>query len=168
MLEIKLSNEPGYDVLQFEHSLLSLSKWESRHLRPFLSEEGQPYEDLIDYYGDMLLGDTDPSIIFQLSPEQLDSIRKYIDHRPTASSVPPVTPTPGGGKEIVTSELVYYWLVSMQIPFSTETWNLNRLMTLIQITSYKSQPPEKQSQAEQYATFREMNARNKKRFNTKG
>mgnify|MGYP003494260566 CR=1 FL=1 len=148
MLEIKLSNEPGYDVLQFEHSPLSLSKWESRHLRPFLSEEGQPYEDLIDYYGDMLLGDTDPSIIFQLSPEQLDSIRKYIDHRPTASSVPPVTPTPGGGKEIVTSELVYYWLVSMQIPLS--------------------QPPEKQSQAEQYARFREMNARNKKRFNTKG
>lgn len=168
MLELKTLTEQGTVLLQFEHSLLSLSKWESRHRKPFLSENGRTYEELLDYYGDMLLGETDPTLIFQLTAEQLDQIRKYIDDQPTASTVPKMPGQQTHATEVVTSELVYYWLVSLQIPFSTETWNLNRLMMLIQITSYKSQPPEKQSKAEQYAKFREMNARNKERFKTKG
>lgn len=168
MLELKVFDGNREVVLQFEHSLLALSKWESRHKKPFLVEEGQTYEDTIDYYGDMLLNGEDPTLIFRLRPDQFDEIKEYIDSNLSASTVPEQRPEPGAPKEIITSELIYYWMVSLRIPFEAETWNLSRLMMLIQIASYKAQPPKERSQAELYAKFREANEARKKKYNTNG
>lgn len=168
MLELKVLDGDTEVVLQFEHSLLSLSKWESRHKKPFLVEEGQTFEDMIDYYADMLLNDVDPMLIYRMTPKQLDQVKDYIDAPHTASSVPQQPNQAHVPKEIITSELIYYWMVSLNIPFEAESWNLSRLMMLIQITSYKAQPPKERSQADMYAKFREANAARKKKYNTNG
>jgi len=122
---------------------------------------------MMDYFRFMLIDEVDPDLVYRLSPEQMDELTKYISDPMTASSIPDE-----GNKrpsnEMITSELIYYWMVALKIPFEAETWHLNRLMMLIQITNYKQQPPKKQKAADAMATFREMNEKRKKMFNTTG
>jgi hypothetical protein len=167
VLELKVHDGSREVVLQFEHSLLSLSKWEAKHKKPFLASTQKRPSEMIDYFECMLLPPGDPAMVYILSPDQLDELSNYISDSQTASSVP--SEQSSGQRETITSELIYYWMVALKIPFQpTETWHLNRLMMLVQITYVKSTPPKKKSKSELMADFIRRNEANKKRFNTKG
>lgn len=169
MLELKVIDGEREVVLQFEHSLLSLSKWEEKHKKPFLATASKKHEEMIDYFGDMLLNpEESPEIVYRLSPEQLDRLTDYINESRTASSVPEDKDS-NGVPEIVTSELMYYWLVALEIPFHpVETWHVSRLSMLVKITSFKRQPAKKRNPKELLNDWASLNQRNKERFGTTG
>lgn len=168
MLELPVKFNDREVMLQFEHSLLALSKWEAKHKKPFLSKQTKSPGDLIDYFQCMLLSpDEDTSLVYVLSPEQLEELAKYINDSQTASSVPQEQSK--YNPEVTTSELIYYWLVGLQIPFHpVETWHLSRLMMLVQITSFKQQPAKKQRDGNVMNKWRELNEARKKQFGTEG
>jgi hypothetical protein len=168
VLELKVLDGEREVVLQFEHSLLSLSKWESKHKKAFLATPMKTSIDMIDYFESMLLTPgEDTDLVYRLDPEQLDQLANYVNTPQTASSVPKNL-NRKSNNEIVTSELIYYWMTAMRIPFEAQTWHLSRLMILIEITNFKSQPEKKRRPMEMYSQWREMNARNKERFGTTG
>lgn len=169
MLELKVNDGDNEVMLKFEHSLLSLSKWESKHKEAFLATPTKKSEDLIDYFECMLVSpESSTDLVYRLSPAQLDQLSDYINDPMTASSVPDIEEGPKV-VETTTSELIYYWMVALKIPFHpAETWHLNRLMMLVRITNYKSQPEDKRKSGSLLQTWREMNARNKEKFGTKG
>lgn len=168
MLELTVWDEDREVLLKFEHSLLALSKWESRTRRPFLTKEHKSSESLIEYFQDMLVSpEGQPDLVYLLEPEQLDELKTYINSNFTASTVPQQKPE--YNPEVTTSELIYYWLVGLQIPFHpVETWHISRLMMLVQITSYKQQPPKKQKSADTMAEWAAINEQRKKDFGTTG
>lgn len=168
MLELKVQDGETTVVLQFEHSLLSLSKWEAKYKKSFFATPTKADEEMIDYFGYMLLTPgVPPEVIYRLSPEQLNSLREYINDPMSASSVPNEAPGRRSG-EIVTTELVYYWMTALKINWEAQHWHYNRLMMLIAITNFKQQPEKKQDKASMYAKWRELNAKNKERFGTSG
>lgn len=168
MLELKVHDEGKLVTLTFEHSLLSLSKWESRHKKSFLGTAAKTGVEMVEYFEDMLVkpqGARD--LVCSLSPEQLEELTHYINDPYTASSIPELESRPGP-KETITSELIYYWMVSLRIPFDVEKWHLNRLMMLIRVINFKNEPPKKQNQMQILSKMRELNEQRKAQFNTKG
>ena len=168
MLKLTVWDDDREVLLKFEHSLLALSKWESRTKRPFLTKEHKSSEDLIDYFQDMLVSPEDrEDLVFLLEPEQLDEVREYMNSNLTASSVP--AQKPEYNPEVVTSELIYYWLSGLQIDFwPTETWHISRIMMLVQIASYKQQPPKKQKSADVMKDWSRINEERLKKYGTTG
>lgn len=166
MLELKVHHYDREIVLKFEHSLRSVSKWEAKFKKPFMTKERNALE-MIDYYCEMFLNeDEDPKLVYALAPEQLEALAKYINETPTASSVPKEAGRPSG--EQVTSELIYYWMTEMKIPWEAQDWHLGRLMMLIQITNYKRQPAKKQRIGDLRSKWQAMNEANRKKFNSDG
>lgn len=166
-----LSIEVDGTKLEFEHSLVSLSKWESVHEKPFFAwkkEDKRTHEEMISYFEQMLVspaGRTD--LISKLTPEDHMTIVEYINASRTATSVREIQQKPGP-KENVTSELIYYWMLEIGIPFETETWHLNRLMTLIRICGVKKSKPQKQPASTVAANYRELNEQRRKQLGTTG
>lgn len=167
MLELQVTNDGKPVTLKFEHSLLSVSKWEAKHKKAFLGSAQKTPEELIEYYEYMLVYPTNKSLVYLLEPEQLKELTDYINDSRTASSVPEIA-TKQTPKETVTSELIYYWMVGLEIPFEAEKWHLSRLLMLIRITNFKNSPPEKQNKATMIERMRALNEERKKQFNTKG
>lgn len=168
MLELKVNRGSEVVVLRFEHSLLSVSKWESKHRKPFLSLGQKPADEMIDYYQCMLVSPEDePEIVYRLAPSQMDEIVRYINNPMTASTAPS-DPDQKKSSEVITSEIIYYQMTALKINWEAQSWHLNRLMMLIAITSYRQQPPKKESKAGAMARWQEMNRRNRERLNSKG
>lgn len=168
MLELKVLEQGKLVTLSFEHSLLSLSKWESRHKKSFLGTAAKTGVEMIEYFEDMLVKPlAAKDLVCSLSPEQLEELSNYINDPYTASTIPEMESRPGI-KETITSELIYYWMVTLRIPFDVEKWHLNRLMMLIRVINFKSEPPKKQNQMQLMARMRELNEQRKAQFNTKG
>lgn len=158
----------GGTALELEHSLVSLSKWESEHEKPFLGREEKTAEEVVSYVKAMTLTPNVPAEIFsQLSQTNFEEINAYIESKQSATWF---SEAPGAPKssEVITAELIYYWLTVFNIPFEVETWNLNRLFNLIRICNIKSAKPKKMSKAEQAARQREMNAQRKAQMGTRG
>jgi hypothetical protein len=154
--------------LQLEHSLVSLSKWESIHEKPFLGEVEKSPEEVFSYIECMILGENPRGeFLQQLSDENLKQINEYIDAKMTATwfSDQPGAPR---ARESITSELIYYWMTVFHIPFECETWHLNRLFTLIRICNVKQSKPKKMSRAEVARRNRELNEQRKAQLGTKG
>lgn len=154
--------------LELEHSLVSLSKWESIHEKPFLGSDNKSAEEILEYVKCMILTPNPPvGILHKLSRENFDQINVYIDAKMTATWF---SEAPGAPKsrDVVTSELVYYWMTVFQIPFSCETWHLNRLFTLIRICNVKQSKPKKMTRSEIAARNRELNEQRKAQLGTKG
>lgn len=155
-------------TLRLEHSLVSLSKWESKWHKPFLANTEKTYEETIDYIRCMnMTQNTDPMVFRALTDDQIRQINDYIDNPMTATTVPDIKNGPPS-REQVTSELIYYWMVALNIPFECEKWHLNRLLTLIKVTNFKNQPPKKMSTSEILSRNRALNEARKKKFHTKG
>lgn len=167
MLELTVRDEGRDVVLKFEHSLRSLSKWESKHKKPWHATAAKTSFDMIEYYQDMLLESQDPTLVYRLSPEELDSLTDYINDPMTASSVPYDGP-PKPNREVMTSELIYYWMTALKINWEAQDWHLNRLMMLIQIASVKSQPEKKRSRGELLNVWADIKKRNKEKFGIEG
>ena len=157
-------------ILRLEHSLVSLSKWESKWCKPFLSRENKTMEETIDYIKCMTLTqNVDPDVYDNLTKENIDAINTYIDDKMTATYFPNDHQSAKGSNELVSSELIYYWMVEYGIPFDPcEKWHLNRLLTLIRICGIKNNSeqkmPKKQALKEQAA----INAMRKAKFHTRG
>lgn len=126
-------------VLCLEHSLVSISKWESKWKKPFLGSEAKTAEEVLDYIKCMTITQNVPDIVYQcLTKANKDEIGAYIQDEHTATWF-----NEQGNKktsEVVTSELIYYWMTAFQIPFECQKWHLNRLLTLIKICSIKNDP----------------------------
>lgn len=154
--------------LRLEHSLVSISKWESKWHKPFLSKGTKGYEETIDYIRCMTLTqNVDPNVYRYLTNENIEVVNQYIEDTMTASYV---REEKGGSisREQITSELIYYWMISYGIPSEYQKWHLNRLLMLIRICNAKNKPPKKRSKKDLYKHYEEINAANRKRFNSKG
>jgi len=161
MLTISLSatdDESDTVELCFEHSLVSLSKWESKYKKPFFAKEAKTHEETAEYIKLMLLTENVPDdFLNRLSRSDVEAITEYINDQQSATwfnEDKNQKPT----REIVTSELIYYWLVQFNIPFEVENWHLNRLMTLVKIAGIKQTKPKPMSKAQQAEQYRRLNA----------
>lgn len=155
-------------TLELEHSLVSLSKWESKWCKPFLTKAEKTEEETQDYIRCMTLTrNVDPDIYRFLTEDNYKQIRDYIDAPMTATTFAPERGS-AGKQEIITSELIYYWMFSSGIPLEWEKRHLNRLITLIRVFSVKNAPPKKQSQKDIMSRNAALNAARKKQLNTRG
>ena len=153
-------------TIQLEHSLLSISKWESKWNKSFINTKDKTEDELIDYIKCMTITkNVDPNIYVCLTAENIQEIVNYINAPMTATTI---RDTGESNHEIVTSELIYYWMISLNIPVKFEKWHLNRLITLIRVCSIKNQPAKKMSRGEIMQRNAALNAARKKRWNTKG
>lgn len=155
-------------TLQLEHSLISLSKWESKWCKPFFTNEEKTYEETIDYIKCMTINpNVKPEIYRRLTQENVRQINEYIG-APMTATVINESPGKRGRKQKITSELIYYWMIALNIPFECEKWHLNRLMTLIRVCNAENQPPKKRSKAELAKNYAALNAARRKQLNSKG
>lgn len=155
-------------VLHFEHSLLSLSKWEAKNKKPFMATPTKTNEAMVDYYADMLLTPgVRREVIYELSPQVLAGLNDYINDTPSAAKPPEADGK--GSPGVVTSDAIYSWLVLSKIPFQpTETWHIHRIMMLINLVQAAQQPPKKKSRAERLAQWADISEKNKKFFKSQG
>lgn len=145
-------------TLKLEHSLVSISKWESKWKKPFLSDkEEKTTEEFIDYIRCMTINQDVPEEVYELlSYDDVKKIEEYIMDPATATKVYDRRKSNGGRNETPTSELIYYWMISNGIPFECEKWRLNRLITLIKVCNAKGNP-QQMSKAEIYAMNAALN-----------
>lgn len=127
-------------TLELEHSLVSISKWEAKWGKAFLGEQEKTTEETFDYIKCMTMNDVNPMVYDGLSHSQIQQITEYINSKQCASYLPEVVRNKEVGGDVVTAELIYYWLVALQIPFECQHWHLNRLLTLVQICNMKNNP----------------------------
>ena len=150
-------------VLQLEHSLDSLSKWESKWCKPFLSSKDKNDEEILDYIKYMTLTpNVNPEVYEHLTPSNIDTIRAYIGAPMTATTF---SDTKNGkpNREIITAEIIYYWMIALNIPFECQYWHLSKLTTLIRVCNIKNQPPKKNKNTRDTARrYAEMNAARKR------
>lgn len=164
----EFSAEGGVE-LQLEHSLVSLSKWESEYEKPFLGNESKTSEEMLDYVRFMLLGPIPPGEILQkLSKENYEAINKYLGRKMTATWFYEAPGAPKTRREVVTAELIYYWMTIFHIDFECQYWHLNRLFTLIRICNLKQEKPKKMSRGEIAARNKRLNDQRKAQLGTRG
>ena len=153
--------------LTLEHSLISISKWESRWGKPFLGSDEKTEEQTFDYIRCMNVNNNTPKDVYaRIQNEQMAEIQQYIDSKQTATwfregSEPP-------NREIITSEVIYYWMIELNIPFECQRWHLNRLLTLIRVINEKRKPSKAMSTSEIISRNKSLNAQRLKQYNTRG
>ena len=180
MLEITVPGTELYDevnnvfittkpcTLRLEHSLVSISKWESKWKKPFLDPKTKSQEESIDYIKCMTLNqNVDPNVYLGITAEQMETINEYVSDNKTATWFRD-SDKKSPNRNVVTSELVYYWMASYQIPFETQKWHFSRLMTLIHIFNVKNQEPKKMSKNEILARNKALNEARRAKLHTKG
>lgn len=181
MLEVLVTLEENFDeehnvfvasktfTLKLEHSLASLSKWESKFEKPFLGKESRTPEEALFYIQHCMTLDTDfPEDLFQnLSKKNFDDIQAYIASKQTATwfNDPQNSPPP---RQILTAEVIYGWMVAFRIPFETQYWHLNRLLTLVRVCNEQSKKPKKMGRGEAARQQAALNAQRQAQYGTRG
>lgn len=155
-------------VLEVEHSLASLSKWESKWEVPFLGDTPKTEEQTIDYVKMMIIGEIPPEkTLEKILNNDLLKINEYISAKMTATWFSNNNQKKGP-QPVVTAEIIYYWMISFGIPFECQYWHLNKLLTLIEVCQRKNAPKTKMSRAEVAAQQRALNEQRRKQYNTTG
>lgn len=155
-------------TLQLEHSLVSLSKWESKWLKPFLSKTEKTTEETLDYVRCMTLTqNVDPDLYKTIPDDVMSIISDYIDAPMTATTFPKTGPR-ATNREVITAEIIYYWMVTFNVPLEFHKWHLNRLLTFINVCNVKQKPNKKMSRKELNAQNRALNASRKNALNSNG
>lgn len=173
MLDIML---PGSDTLptvklSFEHSLVSVSKWEAKVRRPFFGHEEKTVEDTELYYKCMLLTEDPPANFYErlVGTQQFQDIADYINSDQHGTIFRAEQAPPKSKQEIVSAELIYYWLIQFQIPFQpVESWHLSKLMALVKVAGLKQSKPKKMSTQERAAQMRALNEQRRRESGSAG
>ena len=153
--------------LRLEHSLISISKWESRTHKPFIGSSKTKAE-ILDYISDMCVGSFDPKVIAALTQNDINRISDYIEDPATATTIVDHTRGKNPSREVVTAEVIYYWMIALQIPFECQKWHINRLLTLIRVCEVKSGSSKKMSKTDLSRYYRDLNAQRRSALGTKG
>lgn len=154
--------------LDLEHSLVSLSKWESKWEKPFLGNEAKTEDQTLDYIRMMVLGEQPDEKVFScLTSDNIKAIDTYINAKMTATTFNE-RQKQQQSREIITAELIYYWMVSLSIPVEFQDWHLNRLLTLIRVCNIKNTPKEKLAKTDTVRQRRELNAERRKQTGSRG
>ena len=181
MLEVVIEGGEFYDeineefipikpvTLRLEHSLVSISKWESKWKKPFLVERPpKTLEELRDYVRCMTLNqNVDPKVYYALDRNTMKAISEYIDSSQTATTFSNHA-AGGHSREILTSEVIYWMMFSFNIPLDCQKWHFSRLLTLLRIFSIKNSPPKKMSKREILAQNKALNDARRAKLHTKG
>lgn len=155
-------------TLTLEHSLVSISKWEAKWEKPFLSSNDKTKEELLDYIRCMTLTqNVDPYIYYNMTSKNFDDVVNYINAKMTATTFAE-DPNRPKNREIITSELIYFWMFSFNIPIECQKWHINRLLTLINVCNEKNKPPKKMSDREIMARNNRLNQQRKAKYHTRG
>lgn len=152
--------------LKLEHSLISVSKWESKMRQSFISTESKTKDSMLYYIECMSLTEVDPEVFRTLPDEVYFQITEYINEPMTATTIRDMDNTTS--RDIITSEIIYYWMIKLGIPFECQKWHLNRLIMLIRVCSVKEAPAKKMSQREVMAQNRALNEARRAKYKTKG
>lgn len=153
--------------LQLEHSLVSLSKWESKWKKPFLSKSEKTFEETIDYIKCMTITqNVDDETYMLITNDHIKQVRDYIEADMTATTFN--NDKKSTNREIITAEIIYYWMITLNIPFECQKWHLNRLLTLINVCNIKNTPPKKMSKKEIASRNASLNAARKQSLQSKG
>ena len=149
-------------TLTLEHSLVSLSKWESKWHKPFLSKEPKTQIETIDYIKCMTLTqNVDPNIYQFITRDNINEINSYIDNPMTATTFSD-RENKKPNRNIITAEIIYYWMIALNVPMECQKWHLNRLLTLIKVCDIKNQPDKKMSRNEVLSRNKALNAARRK------
>lgn len=154
--------------LRLEHSLVSLSKWESKWHKPFLTKKPKTQEETLDYIKCMTITqNVKDEVYLCLNNDHVALINSYIENPMTATTVRDDKRNQINNEQI-TAELIYYWMIALNIPFECQKWHLNKLITLVKVCNVKNQPPKKMSKGDIMSRNRALNAARRKQLNTKG
>lgn len=160
--------DPQVKTLQLEHSLVSISKWESKWHKAFLSKKDKTEEEIFDYIKCMTLTqNVDPSVYDHLTVDNVNQIKAYIED-PMTATVINTNSSDKSNKETVTSELIYYWMIALNIPSEYQKWHINRLLKLIEVCNVKNSPPKKRSKSDIMRSNAALNAARRKQLGTRG
>ena len=164
--EVFITTKPC--ILQLEHSLLSVSRWESKWRKSFFANEEKTRAESLDYIRCMTINRNVDSYVYQLlSNKDLDRISEYIDASLTATTFHRYKKAPPN-RQIITSELIYSWMVTYNIPFECQKWHLSRLMTLIEILNIQNSPQKKMGKNEILRSNAELNRARRAKLHSKG
>lgn len=180
MLQLKIEDTDFFDertekfvtvkgqTLQLEHSLVSISKWESKWKKPFLTRNAKTMEETLDYIRCMTITQNVNPLIYQaISREQIQEVNKYLEDPMTATTIAKAEGKGSVGK-VTTSEEIYYAMTAYQIPFTCEKWNFNRLMMLIRVCDEKNKPKKKMRKGDIARRNRSLNAARRAKYGTRG
>ncbi len=181
MLELKIPPLKGFDeremrfiefparTLRFEHSLISMSKWESKWKKPFISEKPRTVEESYDYIRCMCITKDVPDVyLTMLDSASQQAIADYIEDPMTATWFSEDKEGGRGKKETFTSEVIYYYMISCGIPVEFEKWHLKRLLTLLRVFAEKNKKPKKMGQKDVLSRNKTLNEARRKKYNTRG
>lgn len=156
-------------VLEFEHSLVSVSKWEAIYHKPFLTSDKKTDEEMVSYVECMLLSaDVNPETLLKLTPAHAELISSYINNPMSGTTVSEMPQPKQRQTEKMSAELIYFWMNHFQIPYDARYWHLNQLFALIKIHHAKSQKPKRMSKQKNVQTMSELNAARKAKLGTTG
>lgn len=180
MLEIKISDSEFFNeetneffiihggTLVLEHSLLSISKWESKFCKPFIIDSEHSYDEMIEYIKCMTINKNVDDRLYELiDTKTYNKIIEYINAPMTATVIKEVRSSTRSSS-FITNEVIYYYMTALSIPFECEKWHFNRLLTLINVCSQKSAPPKKMSKDDVRNRYAELNAKRRAAMNSKG
>lgn len=155
--------------VEFEHSLSSISKWEAKYRKPFFKNDEKNADEVYYYLECMLLTkEVDPSIVYQLNKQKLKLITDYINEPMTATWFSEIGPAKKRSSEIVTAEIIYYWMASLQIDLAWENRHINQLLTLIRVINEKNGPEKKMSYREVLQRNKALNAQRRAKHHSNG
>jgi len=179
MLTIVIPGEEQYDeeknevyytkdvCIKLEHSLVSLAKWESKWEKPFMDKNPKTEEETNDYVRCMTLTQNVKLEIYsKLSQDNLKDVSDYIEAAMTATTFADDKKKANNG--VITAEIIYYWMIALNVPVEFHKWHLNRLLALINVCNVKSQPEKKMTRAETMARNRQLNNERLAKKNAKG
>lgn len=157
-------------VLELEHTLVSLSKWEAIWEKPFLGSQEKTPEELLGYVQAMSKSpEIPPEVLARLTEKQVEEINTYITAKMSATWFNrSADGAPKNTRETITAELVYYWMIALNIPIEFQNWHLNRLFTLIEVCNQKNSPPKKTDRKTMVSERKRLNALRRAEANSTG